>query len=553
MLSDSVHRSEENAVTKRSSESPVELVSRVKDAVLEALPGGAPAQIVAAFNEFCARVEEPLSPHLFFQLVEQAPTALSITDAHATILYANRMFEQLTGYAREEVIGKNESILSNQATPSSVYEELWATLGAQRTWTGKLVNRTRDGAAYLAEISIAPVLDSAGRITHFLGMHRDITRIYELQSQVEHQKGLLETILDAAPVLVALLDQRGRVLLDNQEYKKLLGDLRGTEPAEILLKAVAEQAGVVLPGPGGGGTEFRNVEVRLEFSSRGPRWFDCSLICLDEPGRTASCYFKSSSRRAVCLLLASETTRQRREHERARLEHLRASVAEQQRIRGMREALAAATFQIQQPLNLINAATAMLNRNGEGSDHLLQVLEQIGASAQRAYDVLRTALPTEDEEPLRHLNLNEVVQEVLEMSTEQLLKNGITVTWRPTAVLPAFTGRSQQVRGLLMNIVENAIVALTQTASAERELEIRTAETSGVLTVTVQDNGPGIPPAERLAVFQPLYCGWKIKAGHAGMGLAMAQETAAQHGGGIEIDPQITAGCRVRIELPVKR
>ena len=540
-------------MSKRSSENPVAVAPRIIEALLETPPNGTPAEIVEAFNRFCGGVDEPLSPHLFFQLVEQAPIALSITDDHANILYVNRTFERLTGYRREEIIGENESILSNKATPKAVYEDLWATVKGKRTWGGKLLNRTHDGKAYLAELTISPVLDSEGTITHFLGMHRDISKVHELQRQVAHQKGLLESVLDTAPVVVALLDRQRRVLLDNQEYKKLLGDLRGAEPADVLLRAAVEQAGAVLPEPGHKGADFRNLEVRLESVSGGPRWFNCSVTWIEDLGQSALSYFDAASVQSGCLLLASETTRQRREHERARMEHLRAALAEQQRVRGMREALAAATYQIQQPLNLINAATAMLSRNGDGRSHLLQVLEQIGDSAKQAFETLRAALPTEDEEAVHHLNINEIVQEVLEMSTEPLLKNGIVVSWRPSPVLPGFPGRAKQVRGLLMNIVENAIVALSESDSAQRELELTTAEADGVLQVTVRDNGPGIPPAERLAVFQPLHCGWKNKAGHAGMGLAMAQEIAARHGGGIEIDESIEDGCRVCVELPIHR
>ena len=540
-------------MSKRSPEEPIDLVPRILDTFLEAPPAGTPAEIVAAFQSFCLGGAEPLSPHLLFQLVEQAPIAVSITDAHATILYANRTFEALTGYAREHIIGENHSILSSKATPDTAYADLWSAVNARRTWTGKLVNRKRSGASYLAEVTISPVLDRSGRITHCLGMHRDVTREHELARQVTHQKALLETVLDTAPVVVAVLDDQQRVLLDNQEYKKLLGDLYGSEPAEVLMRAAADQAGVRVPSPGVRGESFHNVEVRLEFASGGPRWYDCSAVFLDDVDQSVSSYFLASGRSAVCLFLASERTRQRREHERARMEHLRASLAEQQRIRELREAFAAASYQIQQPLNMINAATAMLRGNSEGNDQLLQVLEEVGASAARAVATLRTALPAEDEEPLQHLNLNQIVKEVLEMFTERLLKNGIVVAWRPSSVLPVINGRATQLRGMLMNIVDNAIVALGEGRTAHRELEVRTAAGNGGLTVTVQDNGPGIPSGDRLTVFHPLYCGWKTKARHTGMGLAMAQEIAVRHGGGIHVDEAFEDGCRVQVELPVGR
>ena len=64
------------------------------------------------------------------------------------------------------------------------------------------------------------------RSTHFLGMHRDVTEMHRLEREVRNQKALIESVVDSAPVAIALLDREDRVMLDNHEYKKLMGDLR---------------------------------------------------------------------------------------------------------------------------------------------------------------------------------------------------------------------------------------------------------------------------------------------------------------------------------------
>jgi hypothetical protein len=69
-------------------------------------------------------------------------------------------------------------------------------------------------------------------------MHRDITEFHRLEQMVRNQKALIESVVDAAPIAIALLDQKGRVLLDNQAYKKLVTDLRVAEPAHTLLDGV---------------------------------------------------------------------------------------------------------------------------------------------------------------------------------------------------------------------------------------------------------------------------------------------------------------------------
>ena len=107
----------------------------------------------------------PDLPHqVFRQAVEQSALAISITDAKANILYVNHAFERLTGYPRAEILGQNQSDLSNKVTPDSVYQGLWRTIQARHSWTGTLVNRTREGGDYLAELTVSPVLDQDRRI-----------------------------------------------------------------------------------------------------------------------------------------------------------------------------------------------------------------------------------------------------------------------------------------------------------------------------------------------------------------------------------------------------
>ena len=91
-------------------------------------PPGTPGEVIEALNQLSGPATDALPPRLFFEAVEQTPSAISIADPQATILYVNRAFEALTGYAREEVIGQNQSILNNRATPESIYQELCQTI-----------------------------------------------------------------------------------------------------------------------------------------------------------------------------------------------------------------------------------------------------------------------------------------------------------------------------------------------------------------------------------------------------------------------------------------
>lgn len=520
-------------------------------AFLEAPPSGTPPEVVEALTLMAGDPADPLPPRLYFETVEQSPVAISVTDAKANILYANAAFEVLTGYDRHEVLGKNQSILSSNATPESIYQQLWRTIQRKRPWTGVLINRRKGGEDYLAELTISPVLDAAGRIRYFLGMHRDVTREHELSVALRQQKTRIETVLDAAPVVVVLLDTDGRIILDNQEYKKLLGDLRGREPLALLRSALQQQAGFDPLERAAAGEGFRDVEISIEVpGNAGPRWLSCSGTAVNESDSSLSGYFiRGDAGDQRLLLLANDITGRRREIERAHLENLRARLAEQQLAQGMREALTAASYQLQVPLNMIRAASGMF-KDGTGNPALFaDMLGQITQAGETALATLHAAMPTQVPEAGVNVNVNELLRHVLALETDNLLAAGIVVDWQPALVLPELSGHKNELRSLFKHLIDNALQALYEGGGSQRALRLATRALDDAVEVIVEDNGPGIPSELRLKVFEPFHIGWRNRRGRAGMGLALAQEIVNQHDGAIEIDTDYRDGCRVRVSL----
>ena len=152
---------------------------------------------------------------LFVEAVEQAPMAISITDKKANILYVNEAFSKVTGYQSTDILGENESKLSDKSTPRHVYYDLWHTISSKKTWRGTLCNRHKSGHRYLADLTIAPMLNEQGTITHFIGMHRDITQSYESEKKVINQKLLIESVINSSPIAMVVIDNQDRVILDN--------------------------------------------------------------------------------------------------------------------------------------------------------------------------------------------------------------------------------------------------------------------------------------------------------------------------------------------------
>ncbi|RIX41559.1 MAG: nitrogen fixation negative regulator NifL [Rhodocyclales bacterium GT-UBC] len=485
-----------------------------------------------------------LPPEAYRQAVDQADLAISITDAKANILFANEAFARVTGYTPEEIIGQNESVLSNHTTPDSLYKAMWAELSAQRPWSGKLLNRKKSGDLYLAELTISPVVDAAGKTTHFLGMHRDITELHRLERVVRNQKKLIESVIDSAPMAFALLDQNGRVILDNQEYKKLVSDLHVKEPAHTLLDSLLPNwAEALAQSPEQ--CAFANREARIDRATGRPRWLSVSASLIDIHSDCADSYFCAVGQPGL-LLAISDVTSLREEQEKARAAALQAVLADEERTAAIREGLSAAIFRLEEPMNVMASAVSVLQRRDPAS---AGVLQQALAASREHMESLRQVIPQSPQEIVVRVNLNEILRDVLEICTPRLLGAGVTVDWQPAATLPPLLGRPLQLRMLFKALVDNAIEAMNIKGWKRRELSLTSAVRHDCIVISVFDSGPGIPEEWRHKAFEPFFTAKNGSGKHIGTGLSRAQQVVADHGGIIDLDESPSGGCAAIVEF----
>lgn len=145
---------------------------------------GVPVALDGVARDVTARKRQEEERAFLLSAVEQMDEVVIITDTAATIVYVNPAFERVTGYSRNEAIGRNPRMLSAGQEEIEFYQELWATILAGRVWTGRFTNRRSDGQAYEEEASISPVRDAEGHIVNFVAVKRDITRELALEGQL---------------------------------------------------------------------------------------------------------------------------------------------------------------------------------------------------------------------------------------------------------------------------------------------------------------------------------------------------------------------------------
>lgn len=161
--------------------------------------------------------EQAMNTQLALQstALNTSENAVMITDMHGVIEWVNPAFVRLTGYELAEAIGKKPSdlIKSGKQEPS-VYIQLWETILSGKSWHGELVNRRKDGSLYDEESTITPLMDTEGKITHFVAIRRNISE----RKQAEKNQQRLTRAL-------RLLSRCNSVLIHAQNEQELLTDI----------------------------------------------------------------------------------------------------------------------------------------------------------------------------------------------------------------------------------------------------------------------------------------------------------------------------------------
>ena len=131
------------------------------------------------------RAEEQL--RLQSVALEAAANAILITDADGKIVWANPAFTETTGYSFKEVVGKNPRVLKSGKQDQAFYKEMWDTILSGNVWRNTLINRRKDGTLNREDMTITPIRDGSGKITQFVAIKQDITKLEQALSDVKQK------------------------------------------------------------------------------------------------------------------------------------------------------------------------------------------------------------------------------------------------------------------------------------------------------------------------------------------------------------------------------
>lgn len=174
---------------------------------------------VLTFTDITQIKEAELAKSRLSAAIEQAGEMVIITDLRANITYVNPAFEEMTGYKREEVVGKNPRILNSGEQDAAFYEDLWETVTSGNVWSGRSLNLKKNGQRYTQEFSIGPIRDDQGSIIGYVGVARDISDQLIIEAQLR-QSQKLESIGELAAGIAHEINTPTQYVSSNIQFLK---------------------------------------------------------------------------------------------------------------------------------------------------------------------------------------------------------------------------------------------------------------------------------------------------------------------------------------------
>jgi PAS domain S-box-containing protein len=225
------------------------------------------------------------------------------------------------------------------------------------------------------------------------------------------------------------------------------------------------------------------------------------------------------------------------------------------RVATMGQLTASIAHEVNQPLAalLTNAETAVrwLARQPPNSERAKPLIDRIIIDGKRAADIVSRIRDFSKKAPTRKedLEINEAILEIMTLTRAAVSDHGVLVKMQLSDELPSILGDRIQLQQVILNLIMNAIEAMSEVAEGSRELLISTSEAeSGSVLLAVSDSGPGLPQTDLDRLFEAFYT---TKASGLGMGLLICRSIVEAHGGRLWAAPNEPRGAVFCVMLPV--
>lgn len=451
-------------------------------------------------NEVSLR--DALVQSAFRQKALDTHSIVSVTSADGNIIHANDKFCEVSGYQRDELIGRNHRVIKSDWHSPAFFKGLWDTISRGKTWTGEVRNRAKNGQYYWVQTTIVPMLDESGLPVRYISVRTEITQLKEMEASVRKANSILKSnVLERTEELEKAKIKLEQELSDRvrtqdalqKSYDELKSLHQQLQEAQQYLMQSEKMAAV------------GQLAAGMAHEINNPIGFIASNLTTlgryqDTLGKVLERYILQESGMAEDARTALVAFRQQ-----ADLEFL---------LKDTQDLLAESRSGVERVRNIVRD---------------LRDFARVDRDAQR-----------------QHADINQSLDAMLNLLGKEF-DEGISI-------LREYEGHVQvdcnpaDLNQVFVNLLNNSRQALL---GKQGSIILRSGVEDGQAWVEIEDTGEGISESVLPRIFDPFFTTRPVGQG-AGLGLSTAYGVVQQHGGKITVSSQVGVGTVFRVSLPVR-
>ncbi len=471
----------------------------------------------------------------FTELFETLQEGIYIVTPDDRILDANPALVRMLGYSsKDDLLAHSVAdILPDLDQRRLLRQEV----DSQPMLQGRELTLTRkDGNAIVCLNTAAVVRDGSGKAVRYHGALMDITERREMERRLYQQQEFARRLVDSFPDLILVLDAAGRYTFTSPRVK----DVLGYEPEEYDMKELGERTHVEDRAPLqalfgeflAGRKSFASLEIRVRHKQGEWRRIRCHFSPL----------FAETGKIDGVIISGRDVTE---------LKRLEEQLIQAEKLAAMGQMLAGVAHELNNPLTAILGVTELLRERAGIDESTKRQLDLTHRQARRAARIVQNLLEFSRPAAPQKLSLdvNSLIERTLQLHEHSLRRNNVEVEFTSQPGLQQVVGDANQLIQVFLNLITNAEHAIREARESGR-ISIRLGQMGSHVSVTVQDDGIGIPSEALPRIFDPFYT-TKRPGGGTGLGLSICMSIVKEHGGSIDVETLPAGGSAFTVFLPM--